>query len=100
MAISTAARFITGNAPGRARTTGSMSELGGAASNSGCAGLGQRENILVHVASSTCTSRPTLSFTDWIHGTGNAEPTLVFADGIAGWGKATPGRRRRGPTRW
>ena len=70
MAIWTASRFITGSAPGRARTTGSMSVLGAALSYSGCAGLGQRENILVRVASSTWTSRPTLSWMDWMAGAG------------------------------
>ncbi|QKK06935.1 MAG: hypothetical protein HND58_01350 [Planctomycetota bacterium] len=64
--ISTASRFITGSAPGRASTVGSIRVLGAASSSAAlpaCAGLGARENILLRVASSTWISMPTTSST-------------------------------------
>ncbi len=61
--ISIADRLSTGRAPGRDRTTGSMSVLGSALSNSLHAGLPTRVNILVRVASSIWTSSPTISLT-------------------------------------
>ena len=53
MAISTASRLSTGNAPGRPMHTGQTLVLGGAPKL-----LGQPQKILLAVASCTCTSRP------------------------------------------
>jgi hypothetical protein len=50
---SIAARFATGSAPGRPRQTGQTWVLGSAPKS-----VGQPQNILVLVPSSTCVSRP------------------------------------------
>src|SRR5438552_19216378 len=54
MAISTASRLSTGNAPGSPMHTGQTLVLGGAPKL-----VGQPQKILLAVASCTCTSRPT-----------------------------------------
>src|ERR1043166_8336318 len=54
MAISTASRLSTGNAPGRPMHTGQTLVLGSAPKL-----VGHPQKILVAVASCTCTSRPT-----------------------------------------
>ena len=53
MAYSTAVRLIVGIAPGSARQTGQTWVFGGAPNS-----VGQPQNILVAVPSSTCTSSP------------------------------------------
>src|SRR6058998_2584985 len=53
MAISTASRLSTGNAPGSPMHTGQTLVLGGAPKL-----VGQPQKILLAVASCTCTSRP------------------------------------------
>src|SRR5690242_985246 len=54
MAISTASRLKTGNAPGNPMHTGQTLVLGGAPKL-----VGHPQKILLAVASCTCTSRPT-----------------------------------------
>ena len=53
MADSTAVRLTTGSAPGSPRHVGQTCVLGSAPN-----AVGQPQNILVFVDSSTCTSRP------------------------------------------
>src|ERR1043165_5896047 len=80
MAISIAARFITGSAPGRARTVGSISVFGAAPSNSVEAGFGARLNTLLRVASSTCTSLPTINWTERVSALGGGRAVPPQAD--------------------
>ena len=53
MVYSIALRFITGSEPGRPRQTGQTWEFGSAPN-----AVGQPQNILVRVPSSTCVSSP------------------------------------------